>query len=396
MAKFGSHKYLASDYPAVHHHLVHYEQRLRSRGQVRYERSGGKSRATDYPGQHHWLELDNNPTDEYLGLFAGPKLVWMRMSPDGRFAYSDSEIYCNNLAFLMSGGPLKYLSAVLNGKLVSWMMQNTAVTTGMGLIEWVRFSVERIPIPQISAVEQQPFVELVDRIIRGKTADPDSDTAECEREIDQLVYDLYGLTGEEVEAVERALGWGWVSMEAAWGVVATLVAIVAFAAVGFLARTWIAARIQESVRLGYRKELEGYKNELKADNATFLEEIRKVNAQALAVQGAANASLVEGQRAAAEWRLKYADMLWREVLRLREEAPTALGLLDILNPNEFQEFITRSEFRDLALSIGADSTWFANPEIESVRPFLGERLFLLFFIYRAWAWQGRDPPRKGR
>ena len=128
------------------------------------------------------------------------------MSPEARFAYSESEIYCNNLVFVMSGGPLKYLCAVLNSTLITWMMQNTAVTTGMGLIEWVKFSVERIPIPRISDEEQHPFVELVDRIIEAKVADVEADTAEWERDIDRLVYDLYGLTAEEAAAVERALG----------------------------------------------------------------------------------------------------------------------------------------------------------------------------------------------
>ena len=157
-----------------------------------------------YPGQHHWLELDNNPTDEFLELFAKPKLFWMRMSPEGRFAYSDSEIYCNNLVFVMSGGPLKYLCAVLNSTLVTWMMQNTAVTTGMGLIEWAKFSVERIPVPRTSDEEQRPFVELVDRIIEAKATDAGADTEDWEREIDRLVYNLYGLTADESTAVEHS------------------------------------------------------------------------------------------------------------------------------------------------------------------------------------------------
>ena len=141
----------------------------------------------------------------YYEEFAKPKLFWMKMSPEGRFTYSDSEIYCNNLVFFISGGPLKYLCAVLNSTLVTWMMQNTAVTTGMGLIEWVKFSVERIPIPRVSAEKQHPFVEIAERIIEAKAADEDADTEEWERAIDRLVYELYGLTDEEVTAVEQSV-----------------------------------------------------------------------------------------------------------------------------------------------------------------------------------------------
>ena len=36
----------------------------------------------------------------------------------------------------------------------------------------------------------------------SKYADPQADTSEEEREIDQLVYQLYGLSAEEIDIVE--------------------------------------------------------------------------------------------------------------------------------------------------------------------------------------------------
>ena len=73
----------------------------------------------------------------------------------------------------------------------------------MGVTYWIRSSVETIPIPQVSAAKQHPFIQLVDRILTAKVADPDADTTEQEREIDRLVYALYGLTEEEITAVEN-------------------------------------------------------------------------------------------------------------------------------------------------------------------------------------------------
>ena len=61
-------------------------------------------------------------------------------------------------------------------------MQNTALTSGMGVIRWKRFTVERIPIPRLSVDEQGPFVRLVDRILEAKAADPDADTSELEEQ----------------------------------------------------------------------------------------------------------------------------------------------------------------------------------------------------------------------
>jgi len=43
---------------------------------------------------------------------------------------------------------------------------------------------------------------LVDRILAAKRADPAADISAWEREIDALVYQLYGLTAEEIAVVE--------------------------------------------------------------------------------------------------------------------------------------------------------------------------------------------------
>jgi len=43
---------------------------------------------------------------------------------------------------------------------------------------------------------------LVDQIMAAKRANPKADTSALEREIDRLVYALYGLTAAEVALVE--------------------------------------------------------------------------------------------------------------------------------------------------------------------------------------------------
>ena len=138
--------------------------------------------------------------------FSNEKLFWMDMSPEGRFAYSDTEEYCNNKGFLLTGSSLKYLCSILNSTLITWVMRQTARTTGVGLIQWEKFSVERVPIPQIPTADQQPFVQLLDAILEEKASNPDADTSHLEWQIDRLVYDLYGLTDEEDTAIERGLG----------------------------------------------------------------------------------------------------------------------------------------------------------------------------------------------
>ena len=59
---------------------------------------------------------------------------------------------------------------------------------------------EQLPIPQISKSEQQPFIDLVDKILTAKQQA--QDTSALETEIDEMVYQLYDLTDEEVKIIE--------------------------------------------------------------------------------------------------------------------------------------------------------------------------------------------------
>lgn len=61
---------------------------------------------------------------------------------------------------------------------------------------------KQLPIPTATPTQQQPIVALVDKILAAKKANPQVDTSAWEREIDELVYELYGLTEDEVKVVE--------------------------------------------------------------------------------------------------------------------------------------------------------------------------------------------------
>ena len=93
------------------------------------------------------------------------------------------------------------------------MAEITALTTGMGLLQWKKFVVGRIPIPQILTEQQRPFVVLVYRILAIKDAGPSANTGEMEAEIDRLVYGLYELTTEEITAVQERLWAPWTTAQ---------------------------------------------------------------------------------------------------------------------------------------------------------------------------------------
>ena len=186
-----------NDYPAIRHHLLQHRDALSRR------RGGANSSTGEVPYEWWQLQVDYYNSGTYQD-FSKEKLVWMDLTDRGRFAYDDRSMFCMDTTFVMTGESVKYLCAVLNSTLSTWFMQNTALTSGMGVARWKRFTVERIPVPKLGADDQRPFVRLVDRILEAKDADPNADTSEMEEQIDWLVYDLYGLTDEE----RSALGGG--------------------------------------------------------------------------------------------------------------------------------------------------------------------------------------------
>ena len=126
------------DYPAVQAHLDSFYPQLAKR------QDKGK---TPY----------NLRSCAYYDEFSKEKLFWMQMSGSGRFSYAEGGMFSNQKAFMITGPSLKYLCGLLNSTLSTWFMKNTGVTTGMGLVQWDKFSVQRLPIPEISAEEQRPF-----------------------------------------------------------------------------------------------------------------------------------------------------------------------------------------------------------------------------------------------
>ncbi len=59
----------------------------------------------------------------------------------------------------------------------------------------------KMAIPQLNEHRQTPIINLVAEILKTKKADPSADTSTLESEIDEKVFDLYGLTTQERKMV---------------------------------------------------------------------------------------------------------------------------------------------------------------------------------------------------
>ncbi|MDJ0658921.1 MAG: hypothetical protein QNJ42_05460 [Crocosphaera sp.] len=65
--------------------------------------------------------------------------------------------------------------------------------------------VSQIPIPKATNKQDADITEIVNKIIKIKNNNPDADVSHLEKEIDEIVYELYGLTPEEIAIVEGSV-----------------------------------------------------------------------------------------------------------------------------------------------------------------------------------------------
>jgi hypothetical protein len=174
----------ADEYPAIKQYLEQFYLNL----EKRYDKG-----ATPY----------NLRNCAYLEDFGKPKIVWGEISDEPKFAYDDSSNYVEATSFFMTGDEdLKYLLSILNSNLSKWYFARIGTTTGMGTNRWKKFKLELLPIAE--TINMQPFITLVDQIITLKKQN--KDTTELEAQVDKMVYELYGLSGEEVALVEGKEG----------------------------------------------------------------------------------------------------------------------------------------------------------------------------------------------
>lgn len=155
------------------------------------------------PGNYKWYEIQDNTA--YYKEFEKEKIIWIEISDKGNFTLDAKKMYLTNSAYFISGKNLKYLLAILNSKVCDfYFFQKTAIIAG-GRKRYTKQYVEQNPIPIISEEDQKPFIELVDKILAIKNENPDADIDDLENEIDQLVYQLYELTEEEIKIVEESV-----------------------------------------------------------------------------------------------------------------------------------------------------------------------------------------------
>ncbi len=197
---FPSKKIDIEQYPALKEYLASFGERLLQDGKP------GHRKKTP----HKWYETQDNIA--YYPEFEKEKIVWQRVTKQFSFCLVPAGLYIlDSMAFLV-GENLRYILGILNSKLIDFYVKTYVHLYGDTGFLLSNQYVERIPIPPITPQTQPLADQIVQKVqeILTLTQSPDFETSqekqqkvkELEREIDQLVYKLYGLTEEEIKIIE--------------------------------------------------------------------------------------------------------------------------------------------------------------------------------------------------
>ncbi|MCX7069117.1 MAG: Eco57I restriction-modification methylase domain-containing protein [Methylococcales bacterium] len=176
------------NYPAVRDYLKSFGNRLEQTGE-----NGCRKKTCN-----EWFEVQD--TIAYWQEFEKEKIIYPNMTSLLPFCYDKDGFITNQKCFILTGESLKYLVSFLNSKLFKFAFKDKFPELMGKTYELSKVFFDKIPILKIPPTQQQPFIDLVDKILTAKKSG--ENTAHLERDIDQQVYALYGLTDDEINIIE--------------------------------------------------------------------------------------------------------------------------------------------------------------------------------------------------
>ncbi len=193
-------KWFKENYPAIAQHLEPFAEAA----EIRCDKG-------DY-----WWELR---ACEYYGEFEKPKIFYPDIAPRGYFTLDETgNFFCANSGYFI-GNDQKYLLGVLNSRLITFYYSKIAALIRGGYLRFFTQDIAKLPIytPDFDTLADKArhdkMVALVTKMLELHKYLPQAKTDQEKRlvqqdieasdvRIDALVYELYGLTAEEIGVIE--------------------------------------------------------------------------------------------------------------------------------------------------------------------------------------------------
>jgi len=195
-------------YPVIKEYLIAFKEKLTPRNEG--QKVGRK------PGDYKWYEIQD--TISYYKEFEREKLIYPVITSSLFAVFDKNKFYLNDKCFMIASDDLnlKFLNALLASKTLNFVFKLLGSPLGKSGIELRKIYVEQLPIYPATPEEQKPLIELADQMLQLhediKTARTPQEKKSIERQIsatdkqvDNLVYELYGMTEDEIKIVEDFL-----------------------------------------------------------------------------------------------------------------------------------------------------------------------------------------------
>lgn len=126
----------------------------------------------------------------------------------------EGDTYCVNTAYII-GSSEKYLLSVLNSRIIDFYYKHFSSTYRGGYLRYIYQYMAQLPIPVLNNNDVKDKLELlVTNILNDYLSIYEAKTPQektvlqrqieaADKQIDLLVYQLYGLTEEEIKIVEN-------------------------------------------------------------------------------------------------------------------------------------------------------------------------------------------------
>ena len=183
-------------YPAVREYLATHRECLEPRPRD-VPAKGWKGRKS---GSYQWYEIQD--AIDYWREFDKPKIIYQVIATYQQFAYTAEPFVSNDKTWIIPAPP-DGLLGLLNSKVVWFFLDQITPKLQGGAFELRSPYVSQIPVPVLS----DDLVDRTNRIVELASSNEgdEEERWRLEREIDEIVVGLYGLTAEDEKIIDEAV-----------------------------------------------------------------------------------------------------------------------------------------------------------------------------------------------
>ena len=198
ISTFPAKGYEIDDYPAVKDYLLRFGiERLEQTGKE-YIINGERVKARKKTS-NKWYETQDSIS--YWDLLSQPKIIWGEISDKSKFCIDLHGRYVPEATtFMLSGENLIYLLAFLNCSVSEYLFSIIGTTTGVGTVRWKKYKILELPVPK--SIPNDLYSQLLE--VCSQTIES-SDNDSNESKINSIIYQVYGLSEDEIEFIESKI-----------------------------------------------------------------------------------------------------------------------------------------------------------------------------------------------